>query len=64
MLGYLLAVLGLAVLCGAWVVVQRWVARRDPGAPTVESRSGCRHDAGPHCSWCRCLHRRNPASGL
>lgn len=47
MLGHLLAVLGLALVCGAWVVVRRWVARRDPEAPTVESRGGCRHGAGP-----------------
>ncbi len=44
MLEHLLAVVGLALACGAWVLVQRWVGRRDPEAPTVESYgcgSGC-----------------------
>ncbi len=44
MLTHLAAVAGLALLCGAWVLVQRWVGRRDPQAPTVKSRgcgSGC-----------------------
>ncbi|HEX9733474.1 MAG TPA: hypothetical protein VGG06_16000 [Thermoanaerobaculia bacterium] len=49
MVAHLLAIAGLAVLCGAWVLVRRWVARRDPEAPNVESRGGCRHDAGPGC---------------
>ena len=43
MLGHVLAVLGLALLCGAWVLVQRWVSRHDPGAPTVENGGGCHH---------------------
>ena len=42
MLAHLLAAIGLSLLCGAWVLVQRWVARHDPGAPTVESGGGCR----------------------
>jgi len=44
MLTHLLAVFGLALLCGVWALVHRWVARRDPEAPTVESYgcgSGC-----------------------
>lgn len=49
MIGHLLAIVGLALLCGAWVIVQRWVARHDPEAPTVERRCGCRHEAGPGC---------------
>lgn len=33
----------LALLCGAWVAVQRWIASRDPGQPGVEDRCGsCR----------------------
>ena len=44
MLTHLLAVFGLALLCGVWVLIQRWVAQRDPEAPTIESYgcgSGC-----------------------
>lgn len=40
MWGYVLSVLGLSVLCGLWVVFQRWIARLDPGAPGVEGRCG------------------------
>jgi len=36
MLGHLLAVLGLGLACGLWVLFQRWIARRDPGQPGVE----------------------------
>lgn len=38
MLHYGLAILGLSLLCGAWVVVQRWVAKHDPGQPGVEGK--------------------------
>jgi len=40
MLGHLLAVLALALLCGGWVLLQSWIARHDPEAPTIESRCG------------------------
>ncbi|MCP3962929.1 MAG: hypothetical protein GY719_34250 [bacterium] len=40
MLGHLIAIAGLALLCGAWVLVQRWIGRRDPQAPGVEGRCG------------------------
>lgn len=44
MLQYVLAVLGLGALCGAWVFVQRWVSRHDPGQPGVEGKCGsCSH---------------------
>jgi hypothetical protein len=44
MLQYALAVLGLGILCGAWVVVQRWVGKHDPGQPGVEGKCGrCSH---------------------
>ena len=36
------AVLGVAGLCGAWVAVQAWVARRDPCQPGVEGNCGCK----------------------
>jgi len=39
-MGHTLAVAGLAVLCGLWVVLQSWFARRDPDAPGVEGKCG------------------------
>lgn len=48
MWNHVLAVLGLGALCGAWVVVQRWVSRHDPGAPGVEGCSSC--SASDSCS--------------
>ncbi len=36
------AILGLGLLCGAWVLAQRFFARHDPEAPGVEGRHGCR----------------------
>ncbi len=41
MITYLFSVLGLALLCGCWYVVQRWVAKHDPDAPGVEGSCGC-----------------------
>lgn len=40
MWGYALSVVGLAALCGSWVVFQRWIARHDPGSPGVEGNCG------------------------
>lgn len=39
----LVAIAVLAVACAAWVVLQRWVARVDPGNPGVEREcdGGC-----------------------
>jgi hypothetical protein len=34
------AVAGLGILCGGWVVLQRWIAHHDPGQPGVEDRCG------------------------
>lgn len=43
MLTHLAAILGLALMAGVWVLVQRWLARWDPEAPGVEgSCHGCR----------------------
>lgn len=39
MLNALAAVVGLGLLCGGWVLFQRWIARVDPEAPGVEG--GC-----------------------
>jgi len=38
--GYLLAILGLAVLCGAWVAFQLWLRKSDPEGVSLESRCG------------------------
>ena len=35
-----LGIMGLAVACGGWVLLQRWIRRRDPGQPGVEGRCG------------------------
>jgi len=51
MTDHLLAVLGAAALCGAWVAVQRWVGRRDPDQPGVEGWSRCERHAHP-CRSC------------
>ncbi len=40
----LLAILGLGLLCGGWVLFQRWIARVDPEAPGVEG--GCCGSSG------------------
>jgi hypothetical protein len=39
----LIAISALAAACAGWVVLQRWVARRDPGNPGVarECDGGC-----------------------
>ena len=39
----LIAIAALAAACAGWVVLQRWVARRDPGNPGVnrECDGGC-----------------------
>jgi len=58
MWGNLLGVVGLAVLCGLWVLVQRWLARRDPESPGVEGNcascgASCHEDSpgsDSHCS--------------
>lgn len=39
MWGYVLAIFGLGLLCGGWVVLQRLVARDDPQAGS--RRGGC-----------------------
>jgi hypothetical protein len=44
MFNVLLAVVGLGLLCGGWVLFQRWIARVDPEAPGVEG--GCCGSAG------------------
>jgi hypothetical protein len=39
----LIAIAALAAACAGWVVLQRWVERRDPGNPGVrrECAGGC-----------------------
>ncbi len=46
---HLLAVLGLSLACGLWVLVQRFVAARDPGQPGVEGARRCSHHE-PGCA--------------
>jgi hypothetical protein len=43
MLSYLIGAVGVAALCAGWVLVQRWVATRDPEIRGPES--GC-HGCG------------------
>jgi hypothetical protein len=50
---HLLAVLGLSLACALWIVVQRFVARKDPGQPGVEGSTRCGHAPGPEsCEGC------------
>lgn len=38
----LLSILGLALVCGGWIALQRWIARLDPDIPGIQrSCSGC-----------------------
>ncbi len=41
MLTHALAVLGLGLACGLWIVVQTWIASMDPEQPGVEGSKGC-----------------------
>ncbi|MBU1702567.1 MAG: hypothetical protein KJ970_07115 [Candidatus Eisenbacteria bacterium] len=38
---HILAIIGLAVLCSGWIIVQRFISRHDPEAPTIERNCGC-----------------------
>lgn len=38
---HLLAILGLGLLCGAWVWFQMWIQQTAPGTRSIESNSGC-----------------------
>jgi hypothetical protein len=48
----LLAILILAAAAGGWALLQRWLARVDPGNPGLarECDGSCSHCADPHCS--------------
>jgi len=39
-----IAVLALGALCASWVIVQRWIAKHDPGQPGVNGKC---HSCGP-----------------
>ncbi len=39
MIGYILAVLGLAALCGGWILMQMWTGKLDP--EQGEYKGGC-----------------------
>jgi hypothetical protein len=47
MTGYLIGIVGCALLCGAWVLVQRFLAEHDPEAPGIEG--GCGSCSKPDC---------------
>jgi hypothetical protein len=65
LLGELAAVAGLGALCGAWVLVQRWVVRHDPDAPGVEGSVGCAASCRrePGCAGDGCRDRDPAAEG-
>lgn len=46
MLPHLIAIVGMALSCGAWVALQRWIARREPSVKGPESG----------CTSCSCGH--------
>jgi hypothetical protein len=62
LLGHLLAIAALGAVCGGWVAVQRWVARRDPQAPGVE-RSGSCGGLRAECGECRAEEPGRPPGG-
>jgi hypothetical protein len=41
MWSHLIAIVGLSVVCGAWVALQRWIARRAPEVRGPEDSGGC-----------------------
>jgi hypothetical protein len=41
MWGHLWSILALGALCAAWVLIQRWLARVDPGGRSLEDAAGC-----------------------
>jgi len=41
MLQHVVAILGLAVLCAAWVLLQRWVGKGAPPAAGEQNHRGC-----------------------
>ncbi len=49
MMNEMLAIVALAALCAGWVVLQRWIARHDPGNPGVarECDGTCGSCRGP-----------------
>ncbi|MBK1723971.1 hypothetical protein [Thiocystis violacea] len=55
MLKHLIAILGLALLCGAWVGFQRWLKRVDPDGRHIESGCG---GCGGHCKTSAPAHGR------
>jgi hypothetical protein len=57
-MSHLLALIGLSLLCAAWVLFQRWLARQDP-----EKKAGYRPGCGA-CSNCSVEHNaRNHQEG-
>ena len=49
-LDHLLPILAVAILCGCWAALQRWIARRAPGVRGPESGCGqCSCGDGEAC---------------
>lgn len=51
----LIAIVGFALLCGGWVLLQRWIARRAPGVKGPES--GC---TSCSCGQGECKNEKKP----
>ena len=49
MLNHLLAIAGFALLCGGWVLLQRWITRAEPGIKGPESGCGSCSCGGGRC---------------
>jgi hypothetical protein len=59
MLTYLVGGLSAALLCGGWVVVQRWITAREPDL--VGPEGGCTGCGG--CGGGSCASRRSEGTG-
>ncbi len=65
MLTHVLAVLGLGIACGLWIVVQKLIASQDPDQPGVEGSRGCGAEACelPDSACSTCVEREGCAGG-
>lgn len=59
----LVAIVGLALVCAAWIALQRWIAQLDPEIPGIKrSCSGCSVPGGESCASCCDLPAAPPGS--
>ena len=65
MLTHVLAVLGLGIACGLWIVLQKLIAGMDPEQPGVEGSKGCGAKGCelPESACSGCLDREGCGSG-